>query len=308
MGKLSDKIKPNVIISHEGDISFFHDPMEIITEKSLVLQTGEGLFVFTGQIVQLIDIIEKQIMIIANKVEAQPVHVPTILSIQNSERSHYLDSFRNQALMIQSLKNGTSSDVKSELLQYCGMISPTVCYHYFSAIAGRNISSQSCITARSRCARHESGKLNTLERLTNFTMREIVFLGSGEYCDRIRRQILDETIKMLNDVFDLTYNVSTASDPFFGKASESKRKAQLLSQTKYEINSKLPFNDSSVSIASFNDHGSVFYDRFNLTANDENFRVSGCVGWGYERIIYSILAQKGADFNSDYYKKFNLTI
>ena len=67
-------------------------------------------------------------------------------------------------------------------------------------------------------------------------------------------------------------------------------------------------NDSSVSIASFNDHGSVFYDRFNLTANDENFGISGCVGWGYERIIYSILAQKGADFNSDYYKKFNFII
>jgi hypothetical protein len=124
----------------------------------------------------------------------------------------------------------------------------------------------------------------------------------------IRQQILDETIKMLNEVFDLTYNVSTASDPFFGKTAESKKQAQLLSQSKYEINAKLPFNDSSVSIASFNDHGNVFYDRFNIAVKDENSRFSGCVGWGYERIIYSILAQKGADFSSDYYKRFNLTI
>ena len=62
------------------------------------------------------------------------------------------------------------------------------------------------------------------------------------------------------------------------------------------------------SIASFNDHGNVFYDRFNIAVKDENSRFSGCVGWGYERIIYSILAQKGADFSSDYYKRFNLTI
>ncbi|GAH63441.1 unnamed protein product [marine sediment metagenome] len=82
-----------------------------------------------------------------------------------------------------------------------------------------------------------------------------------------------------------------------------KKKSQLISESKYEIQALLPFSKKTISIASFNHHGKVFYDRFNITPKKPELTFSGCVGWGYERILYAILSQKGVDFLTPYYKK-----
>ena len=92
-----------------------------------------------------------------------------------------------------------------------------------------------------------------------------------------------------------------ASDPFFGNYSELKKVAQLGAGTKYEIQSLLPYDNTYLAITSFNNHGSIFFDRFNISSNNPDLVHSGCIGWGYERLLYTILSQKGLDFSSKYY-------
>ena len=53
---------------------------------------------------------------------------------------------------------------------------------------------------------------------------------------------------MLDSALDLSYSVVTASDPFFGKTSEIKKKSQLMLESKYEIKALIPFNKTSISI------------------------------------------------------------
>jgi hypothetical protein len=77
----------------------------------------------------------------------------------------------------------------------------------------------------------------------------------------------------------------------------------LFLQSKYEFQAKLPFKNSTISIGSINNHGEIFYDRFEIKSGNPGLRFSGCVGWGYERILFAILAQKGVDFSTSYYKK-----
>lgn len=288
-------IKSVVKTTHQGDIYYQRDPMTFLLEKNLAVQVGDGLFVLQGILVEILTKIEKLICNIADEVTAKEVFVPSILSYENTKKSKYLNSFKNQALMLKPYHQPHQ--------EYVAMASPTVCYHYFSSVKNTSISKNLIITAISKCSRREKGKLNNLGRLTNFTMREIVFLGSEKYCLKKRKEILQLTEKMLRSFLGLSYQTVTAADPFFGSESEMKKNAQLLSEAKYEIQILIPFNQGYLSIASFNHHGQVFFDRFSISSKSRSVSFSGCVGFGYERILYSILAQKGVDFTTAYYQK-----
>ncbi|MFH1979290.1 MAG: hypothetical protein ABII97_02830 [Patescibacteria group bacterium] len=286
-------VKPIIKASHKGEILYKKDPMEFLFEQELAVQVGNGLFVTKGFLVEILNKIENLICEIAKKVGAEFVSVPCLLSMGNVKKSNYLDSFKNQALMIHSFENE-----KCE-----GMCSPTVCYHYFGSLADKQMKKNHAVSALGKCTRKEEGELNNFARLTNFTMREIIFLGTEEYCQKKKDEVLKLTQEMLDGVFDLTYDITTASDPFFGDNSQLKQKSQLVSESKYELQALLPYSNKTSSVGSFNLHGKVFYDRFNISSKEPELTFSGCVGWGYERLLYSILSQKGTDFSSPYYKK-----
>jgi len=57
-----------------------------------------------------------------------------------------------------------------------------------------------------------------------------------------------------------------------------------------------------LAVGSFNFHGGIFFDRFKIRTLDPNQAFSGCAAWGYERVLYAILTQKGVDFSSSFYK------
>ncbi|MCK4553671.1 hypothetical protein KAU19_01770 [Candidatus Parcubacteria bacterium] len=302
MTLLKNNVKSTIKKIHKGEIYYYKDPMKFLSENNLAIQVGNGLFVLKGVLADILDKVDKLICNIAKEVGAESVFVPSILSWENTKRSEYLNSFKNQALMIEPYKDNTQKE-KCPHAEYKGMCSPTVCYHYFSALKNKSIDKNYSITALGTCTRKEEGELNDFSRLINFTMREIVFFGEEEYCYQKKTEILDETLKIFDKILDLSYEVLTATDPFFGDNNEIKKKAQLLSESKYEIQALLPYSKKTISLASFNHHGKVFYNRFNITPQKPNLTFSGCVGWGYERILYAILAQKGVDFSTDYYKK-----
>lgn len=294
---LINQIKTKIKTEHQGKIFYRNDPMSKVIKNGQATLVGNGLFVLEGDLARILDLIEKQVMIIAASVGAKPVHVPSILSWDNVVKSEYLKSFNNQALIVDPLAE------HKEYEKHLGLASPTVCYHFFSALTGRSISKSKVITAYSKCCRKEEECLTDLGRLTNFSMREIIFLGTEKFCINTRQKILEATMKMMNEVFDLSYQVVTASDPFFGENSEAKKTAQILSESKYEVQTLIPFNNSAISTSSYNFHGKVFYDRFHICPGKPELSYSGCVGWGYERLLYSVLAQKGVNFSSKYYKK-----
>jgi len=289
-------IKPSIKTARAGEVRYYDDPMGYLLRSGLAVKVGNGLFVFNGILARLLEVIDDTTREIAEKAGADQVSVPNILSQKNASDSQYLSSFRNQAMMLCQCTDKAGKG-------YEGMASPTVCYHYFSSLRGRAAKKNHCVTAVSKCTRKEKGSLDDLSRLTNFTMREVVFLGTERYCLDKRDEILKATINELNRKFDLSYAVATASDPFFGAENEEKTKAQLMSESKYEVQAKIPFNDSTTSIASFNYHGNVFFKRFHIKPSDPENGFSGCVGWGYERILYALAAQKGVDFTSKYYDK-----
>lgn len=293
------KIKPVKKSEHKGEILFTDNPMPVLLNNNLISQVGNGLFVLKGELVKLFEIIENLILDIAEDVDAERAIVPSILSKNNTVSSEYLNSFANQALLIAPIN---STDFDSLHNGFVGMNSPTVCYHCLSSLRNCSINNNKAMTAISKCSRHEEGELDDLSRLTNFTMREIIFWGEKEYCQNKMNLVLDRTIDILSSVFDLSFEIITANDPFFGNDSVTKKNIQLLLQSKLEVQALIPFKNSSISVASFNNHGDVFFDRFNISYKTSELKNSCCIGWGYERLIFSILCQKGVDFHSKYYR------
>src|SRR3989338_432538 len=267
------EIEQTVKLSRKTNMLYNNNPMDELLEQKLVIPVGIGLFVFNGILAQILEKIDHVFKKIAEKVDAK-------------------------AISLYTLHENTAEPSPNECI---GLSSPTVCYHYFSSLQNSTITNNHLITAISKCARKEQGPLPNFSRCTNFTMREVVILGTEQFCQEKRDEILQQTLDSLNTFFDLDYSLVTASDPFFGNQSELKAKAQLFSQAKYEIQATIPWNKSSISIASFNNHGKIFYSRFSISSLEPQFSNSSCIGWGYERILYAILAQKGLNFNSPYY-------
>jgi len=61
------------------------------------------------------------------------------------------------------------------------LLSPAVCYHLYFALADKPLpNGQVIATAVGNCFRYESTNLNSIERLWNFTMREVIFVGAKD--------------------------------------------------------------------------------------------------------------------------------
>ncbi len=241
----------------------------------MVNQVGKGLFVLNGKIVDYLDQLEKTIYKIGEFFDAEKLWIPSHLSLENVEKTGYIDGFENQASMIHSF-HGDS----------IGMCSPTVCYHCYSMLSDKKLNGNKCYTATGKCTRIED-EGDSLERLFNFTMSEIIFVGTQNYCEDSLCDIV-YYVKQFLDGIGLKYKLKIANDPFFGDKSELKKKAQHLSGAKIEILAEIPNENRSIAIGSINLHHRKFIENFGIDAE-----CTACFGWGLERFIHVLMLQKG---------------
>jgi hypothetical protein len=135
--------------------------------------------------------------------------------------------------------------------------------------------------------------MQTLERLWEFSLREIIFVGPQAWVDAQRRVALEATAALVEEI-GLDSWIETANDPFFVTNFAAQRFFQLGSQTKYELRLGLPYagKDHSVAAASFNLHNDFFGRSYGISLSPE-FAFTGCVGFGLERFVWALFAQFG---------------
>jgi seryl-tRNA synthetase len=176
------------------------------------------------------------------------------------------------------------------------LLSPAVCYHLYFALADRELpSGRLTATAVGNCFRYESTNLSSLERLWNFTMREVIFVGSADFVLEQREKARQHMRAALEEI-GLAYLVESANDPFF--VGEFRRQAafQNAFQLKYEIRARLPFKDDTLAVGSYNYHQDFFGRHLNISLPGGDGPVhTGCVAFGLERMAYAFLAQYGLD-------------
>lgn len=171
-------------------------------------------------------------------------------------------------------------------------LQPCICYHVYEELSGQQVSGVRLYTAEGRCFRHEAQwRLNAFRR-NEFSMREIVMIGTSSDITEIRQRIIEDVWELFVRL-GLQGTVQTANDPFFTSDGLDKLTFQLLSSAKYELIAQCGSHSSAIS--SFNHSGDVIARKFQITGAEGESVYTGCVGFGIDRWIQALCHRHGDD-------------
>jgi seryl-tRNA synthetase len=293
-----------------------------VERAGLATAMGDGCYAASGPLARLLARFDNRVLAMAVEgFDAVENHYPALIPTDVLHKAGYFDSFP-QFLMAagrfhpdSALATGADAhhgftaefeasedrakfmDSRTEHAGHC--LSPTVCYHTYQQFAGREVPHEgSIVTATGKIFRFEGPAARTMERLWDFTMREVVFLGSRETVMQLRQRMLDAACQWVDEL-RLAAHVEVANDPFFGNAATNgagpkQVMVQRALKLKYEL--QMPVvEDRYIAVGSFNIHGQKFGKAFGITTPDGEPAYSGCIGIGLERIAYAFLCRHGID-------------
>jgi len=300
---------PHIIFNKLNQTSSYNNnPMNIMIKNKEVFKENDGAYSFGNKLTKLINIFENKIIKIAKKLNANNFHFPSLISVDILDKVDYLKNNPHNIGFVTHLtedlnkiemfkkdilkKEKTININKKNFYKIKAMLSPTVCHHLYSMLSNTKLKQNLIATAQGHCFRYESKNMNFLDRLWNFTMREIIFVGSEKHVLK-GLSITMKLIKEILDEFGLIYMIQSASDPFFGEMAGDKSLFQKAFKLKYEVRSKIPFNDTTIAIGSFNNSQDFFGKKLKITNKNGKPVHSGCIGFGNERFAYSFICQYG---------------
>lgn len=310
---IGQKTIPQKVIWRSGATpSYQTDIFEQLLQKNLAFEMGEGQVAFGEPLMKLMDYFDDRLREIAvSRLNAQEYRYPTLVSSTTLEKTGYFDSFPHFLMFVTRLHNDietyqdfleayrAKNDIGAYALSYCRnfdyCLPPTMCFHTYHQFSDRQLGGENLVvTSRGKSFRFESRYHRTLERLWDFTIREIVFLGTRDFVLDCRETFMDAAIALVEEL-GLAGYCEVANDPFFcSQDTAAKILSQKMLELKYELRLQMTA-DSSLAIGSFNFHEHFFGERFNIKKEEDDWIQTGCVGFGLERFVYAFLCQYGLD-------------
>ncbi|GAA2961439.1 hypothetical protein [Actinokineospora diospyrosa] len=289
----------------------FVDPFPELLASDTAFVAGEGQVGFGEPLLSLVDYLDARLRSIALGLpRSREFRYPTLLPTSVLDRFGYFGSFPQFAMFVTRLHNDidvygdfveryrAEGHLPDTLFEQCGdkeyCLPPTMCYHTYHQYTGRQLPQEMVVTARGKSFRHESRYHTSMERLWDFTIREIVFLGGEDFATECRNAVMAQAYALLEEL-ELAGFCEVANDHFFGNADTAgKILTQRVMELKFEL--RVPVaEDRDIAVGSFNLHGRFFGESFGITDSAGSPTASGCVGFGLERLAYAFLCQHGAD-------------
>ncbi len=277
-------------------------------------EAGPGQVALGGPLLALVDHLDDLVTgaVRARFPAVEEYRYPTLLPTRVLEDVGYFTSFPQFLMLVTRLHEdadvyrsvvddftgGARAD--ASLLSRCGdldqSLPPTMCFHTFHQLRGEVFGDgeNRVVTAKGKSFRYESRYATSLERLWDFTIREVVFLGTRDFVRRARADLMRDAYA-LTDRLGLTGFCEVATDPFFANTdTRTKVFSQRLLELKYELRADVA-EDRSIAVASFNYHDSFFSECVGITDTRGGPIASACAGFGLERLLHAFLCQYGAD-------------
>ena len=291
-------------------VPYADDPHPTLEANGDLFRFGAGRFGLGPRLVRLVQFFDAGIARLAERFPAEPFQFPSLIGAEALDRCRYLKQFphsltvaahlREDLEAIQSFARSVKWEGdhlecdRSSLAPVKTLLAPSVCFHFYAWLQDRTLPSAQTITAIGKCFRYESGNLGGLERLWDFTMREVIFVGSREHVLAER----EKAVKLTTELFDewgFQYEIESATDPFFIEDFASQKTFQLAFDLKFEVRASLPYKNGSLAAGSFNYHQDFFGRSFEIREEGGEPVHTGCIGFGLERLALAFLAQYGFD-------------
>jgi seryl-tRNA synthetase len=317
MAKGAIKPKIQVLEDHlDHPVPYRGDPMPELFARGEASQEAAGIYALGPLLTRLMAFFEGHFIALAESFGAAPYRFPTLIPARYLERVNYFRAFPHSLTFVTHLREDLEAIDHFAQHAACdehglnmppdsfariqALLSPAVCYHLYFALADKPLpGGQVVATAVGNCFRYEAINLASLERLWNFTMREVIFVGPKDFVLE-NREAARQRMAQVFEKIGLAYRVESANDPFFIGEFRKQVAFQSAFQLKFEIRARLPYKDgeyagSTLAVGSYNYHQDFFGRNLNIALPDGSPAHTGCVAFGLERIAFAFLAQYGFD-------------
>ena len=286
-----------------------------LVERGWVHDYGKGQVAYSGPVLKLARLInEKAGKLYEKHFDAVDGHFPAFIDAETLHKCGYFDSHPNAVTFVGNMvedfdaieafrvANSCSEGAHmppQEHVHHDGMcMNPAACFPAYPTLQGRKLDENGHVVSwLGRVFRYESRNISGLDRLYEFNVREIVWVGTEDYVAGCRKKALP-LVGELAEFVDLDMKLQTATDPFFATVSAAKKFFQQAQEVKNEILIPVLKSDGSkklLACGSVNLHGNFFGERFDITAADDQPAHTGCIGLGIERWVLAGFTQHGFD-------------
>lgn len=222
---------------------------------------------------------------------AVSVHLPGMLDADDLARTGYFDDFVHLACLgvepgvAGPVAQGGSVDSGSRVR---GVLPSAACYGVYPVLKDSTMPEAQLFTVRSTCFRNEQ-RYEPLRRQWSFTMREIVFAGSGSSAADFFEDVAARAAESLADRLGVPARWQPAVDPFYGGDANPKTLLQRIHPVKFEL-----VDETGLALASRNRHFDHFTKAFGIgiTGNDA---ATACLAFGWERWLDALGRRHGPD-------------
>ena len=289
---------------------------EELVRREWVFDYGNGHMAYSGPVLALSRLIDSKAEALYRKhFSIIAAHYPAFIDAKLLARCGYFDSHPNAVSLVghiiedfdviedfrkANLNAETPVLPAKEHVHLPGLcLNPAACFPCYPTLEGKTVGSEGrSFSWQGRVFRYESRNAGGLQRLWEFNVRELVFVGSEDFVKDCRQRALP-LMGEIAESLDLDCQIETATDPFFATVAAAKTFWQQALEVKNEIMLPIePAPDGSarrIAGGSINIHGNFFGDRFNILTAGGDKAFTGCVGIGIERWVLAAFSQHGFD-------------
>lgn len=224
---------------------------------------------------ELMQKLDKSFLSFINTESVYHVKIPSLISEDVLKTCGYFSTFPQHLTFLTPLSSSENESRASKRF-----LTPAACIHIYPMLK-RERKIDACYTTRERVYRYENGEFEQPERLWEFTVREMVFVGSTKYVLSKLNLIKNKALSFAKTI-DTNAELQSACDLFYpSKENNVQQRLQLANHAKDEL--LLSLDGRKIAVASFNYHGCHFSKAFGFDEQGEI--ATGCVGFGLERWI-----------------------
>lgn len=311
---IAKNINKDVVFENTGSGSNVDDPQPHLEAIRDVAKVAPGLFTLQGGFLKVFHAINRTVRGVAERLNAIEQEYPAVWPVRLFRKINYFAEFPHQVILCTPVKNDYASreefartyaadqeftSVKMDRLMADAEfgLEAAVCDCCYYGLEGARDLRNALYTCYNKVFRNELSATGQLDRLTNFSVRDIMFVGTAEFVLESRQRLIEELSDFLVQL-SLHAKIETANDPFFTNESAMKSVFQNAHRLKYELLAYIPHLDRPIAVGSVNLHLEFFGNTFDIRTAGGECAHSGCIGIGMERMTYALYCQHGPELQN----------
>ncbi|MCB1693485.1 MAG: hypothetical protein KDI19_12030 [Pseudomonadales bacterium] len=306
---IARSLNKDLLFHNAATPQFERDPQPYLESTREVIQVHPGFFTLQGGFLEVFKAINGRVRAMADEVDAIEQEYPAVWPVRLFKQIDYFHEFPHQVILCAPVKDDFDTrkrfadtygkDAEFETVAMDQMMAPAeyglepaVCDCCYYGLENTSELQNAYYTCYNKVFRNERSGFGGLDRLTCFSVRDIMFVGDEQFVLEAR-QVLIERLSTFLTSLQLDAKIETANDPFFSNDAVMKSVFQNAHRLKYELLARIPHLDRDIAVGSINFHRDFFGKAFNIETLTGATAFSGCIGVGMERLTYALYCQHG---------------